>query len=157
MKKLFILLAIIFVSTYACKKDKPAPVTYETITRDFIFKQGANLKDIDISIGKNGFSDLNPGAIILFKSHLGNYGKMEIVSVNAADITYPVVFNLTVYKPDGQVQASVENQAISSSYGLDLETGTAASGFGFLQHNSNNGVDFYFFSIGEVRLYLFKN
>lgn len=157
MKNYILLFGFLLLMLASCKKDDPAPVTYDSITRGFIVKQEANLKDIDISIGKNGVSDLKAGAIILFKSHLGNYGKLEVLSVDASDIKYPITYNLTVFQADGQVKASVTNQVMQSTYGLDLESGTAISGFDYLIHNSNNGVDFYLFSMGEVRLYLFKN
>lgn len=163
MKNILILFAIGAFTLLGCKKDKSAvPVvlpTYVEIDREYIADNDTKLADIDILVSKNDVAELKDEAVILFKSHLGNYGKLQIVDVYKADPTdsyFTIIkFNLTVYNPDGSILASKQEQVLSMSSSVDLNDGELGSGQ--LKFDTSDNINCYLFSLGDTRLYLYSN
>lgn len=116
-----IVVALLF-SLGACKKDKP--ISYGNMDMSAIKKQESKFKDTPITaIDADAKVVLKEGAVIIFKTNTGNYGKLQVVSVEQNQLT----FNLKVFNAaDGSELASKVSAVITQSNWWDLDTGTAS-------------------------------
>jgi hypothetical protein len=97
-----LLLGLIMVSMGACKDDDPvAPVKkFADYTRADIIAVQANITADAVTYDAQGLTNFKAASILLFKTSSGNYGKMEVVSVDA---NYNLTMNLVVYDANGVV------------------------------------------------------
>ncbi len=81
----------------ACKDDDPAtpPLkTFADYTLADILAEQANIIAEAVTYDAQGLTNFKAGSILFFKTTAGNYGKMEIVSVDAS---FNLKLNLVVY------------------------------------------------------------
>jgi hypothetical protein len=95
MKHLVVLMGLALLSLGACKKDKPVVVgkNFADYTFDDIKAQVGNFTSNLITFNAPN-TNFTAGSIIFFKTSLGNFGKMEVVSVDANKI---LTVNIVVY------------------------------------------------------------
>jgi len=65
---------------------------------------------------------LETGSIILFITTDGDFGKMEIVSINPEE-NYKISFNYTVYNNNGSVKTSMDNFGLRGTWAFDFDKG----------------------------------
>jgi hypothetical protein len=106
---------------FACKKDSVSLLSFDQIKLDQIIELENKLTEGNISaIG--GQNPLKTGDIILFKTELGNYGKMQILSIADASSTNSLTFNLLVYLQDGTEKFPLTKYVLQASHGVNLDT-----------------------------------
>lgn len=90
-----------------------------------IKSQEANFKDIPIeALDANSAPVLHKGAVVIFKTNNGNYGKLQIVSVEQNQITY----NFKVFKAaDGSEIAGKTSAVTKVGFWWDLDIGVEKS------------------------------
>ena len=99
---LTLLLGLSLALMAACKGDDPAtPVKkFADYTRADIIAEQANITVEAVTYDGQGITNFKAGSILFFKTSTGNYGKMEVVSVDA---NYNLTINLVVYDTNGVV------------------------------------------------------
>jgi hypothetical protein len=92
-------LSILFFAS--CKGDDPAPVpvkTFADYTRADIVAEAAKITAEAVTYDSQNLTNFKAGSILFFKTTSGNYGKMEVLSVDA---NYNLTLNLVVYDLNG--------------------------------------------------------
>jgi hypothetical protein len=102
MKHLILILTLTLVGLGACKKDKPTAVkTFADYSLGDIVAQQANISAELVTYDHQSLTNFKAGSILFFKTTAGNYGKMEVLSVDA---NLNLKLNLVVYNSqDGTV------------------------------------------------------
>lgn len=124
MKKTFTFLALAALCLFACKKDDSKPETkqFETISfADIKAKEAMLISYEDIAVRSPAAVQLNEGAIIFYKTNLGNFGKLKVLSVNNAN--YEVTVNMVTYDTEGNEIVSKDGVAIILNKYYDFDTG----------------------------------
>lgn len=156
MKILITLSGLILLATFACKKDDKPLLAYDQLTRTEIVNNEAKFSTNQIvGSGING-DVLKPGAIILFRTNIGNYGKMQIISIASADNEFTLSYNMTVYKSDGTELIPQTKFDLSITHACNLDTASDisdnTSDFEWKSDDINlfieplNGAEFYLYS-----------
>lgn len=102
--------------------------TFNSITLSQI--ANTSLNGAEINGNDNADNQLNKGAIILFRTNLGRYGKFIV-----QDYRYNLTLNWVTYNSDGSIYNSGENFVVQGTWSVDLDEGLLG---GF-----NNDVDFF--------------
>ena len=112
----------------ACKKQKSAkPSSYDEIKNEHIKGLEASMSDKLIEvINTAGTVLLKPGDVIVYKTNMGRFGKMKIVSINSAD-NYKLTINAETYKADGSIYQGKSNVEIQGTFIAELDEIVEAS------------------------------
>ncbi len=144
----------------SCKGDDPAPVkTFADFTLADIVAQQANITAELITYDNQSLTNFKAGSILFFKTTAGNYGKMEVLSVDA---NFNLKLNLVVYNAqDGTVllQKSAITLANSNSvFNLDdanmPAVDTSDADFGWMTLGGFRCI--YFVDANGANVLLFK-
>jgi len=118
-----LLLLVIFMSN-ACQKDenqeKPKAVNFADLTVADIKAKEAQMSEAPLVISNSAGIYFKAGDILFYKTSLGNYGKMEVISVNQAE-NYKLTFKAVTFKPDGTLLSSGSSLAIRGTWLCDLD------------------------------------
>jgi len=121
-----LLLLVVFMSN-ACQKDEnqgePKAVSFADLTVADIKAKKAQMSAAPLVISNSGGIYFKAGDILVYKTNLGNYGKMEIVSVQQ-DENYKLTFKAITFKPDGTLQSQSSGLSIRGTWLCDLDTMT---------------------------------
>ncbi len=129
MKKTIILLcSLILLMVSACKKQKSAkPGSYDEIKNEHIAGLETSMSNHLIEvINTTGTVLLKPGDVIVYKTNMGRFGKMKIVSINSAD-NYKLTINAETYKADGSIYQGKSNVEIQGTFIAELDEIVEAS------------------------------
>lgn len=121
---IFITASILLITAAACKKDKtePAKVAYENIDRAFIMNNEAKMTaEPLLVVDKGDVIKLKPGAVVLFKTNLGNFGKLKIDMVQVP-LLYALKIEATVYNADDSVLIPNTEALLANGDGVNLDT-----------------------------------
>jgi len=123
MKHIIYITLFALLSITACKKDKTEPikVAYENIDRALILANETKMTaEPLLVVDKGDVVKLKPGAVLLFKTNLGNYGKLKIDMVKVP-LLYALKFEATVYKSDGSVLVPNTEALLANGDGVNLD------------------------------------
>ncbi len=127
LKKTVLVLLIGSLTIGACKKSTPVvkPVDPANIAaRATIAAQLAKMTNADIVVTEAGVNKLKLGAVVYYKTNLGNYGKFTLVSAGDVSTTYLLTIDVITYKIDGSILVNKKGVTVQASYYCDLDTGT---------------------------------
>ncbi|HCN12323.1 MAG TPA: hypothetical protein DIS75_08315 [Chryseobacterium sp.] len=112
---------------FSCRKDEepePQPVlkTFAELTMDDIKANEPKMSTTSITVSDGNGIKWNSGDIILYKTQLGKYGKMEVTSIDAAS-NYKMKFKAVTYLYDGWNETIVNNGLeVRGTWYCDLDT-----------------------------------
>lgn len=158
MKTFQVLAIISFMALGACKKDKPAVDPFALVTLEKIQAVEAQLTANAIVIANTTADVLHPGAIIVYKTNQGTYGKLLLKQSAFADPTHRFIFDLVNYNADGTVKLSVPNVTIPLGYLCDLDSGSSTNVDGaqsFYYHS--DALDYVMLPEGLGEFYVYSN
>ena len=122
-----ILFAAVALLNSACQKDDSAPEPqvkkYADIVLADIKSKEAGMTTAGLVISNSSGILFKAGDILVYKTNLGNYGKMEIVSVQQ-DENYKLTFKAITFKPDGTLLSQTTGLSIRGTWLCDLDTMT---------------------------------
>lgn len=168
-KKTILILFVGALTVAGCKKSKlvtpdvvpdpiPTTLSFDQLKYADIVAQDKDGKfsNVDISVTTNAGNVLKPGAILLYKTNLSNYGKLKIVSIDA---NYLLTLDIQTYNPMGVKFPENKVLTIDASYACNLDNSEKMlasdgnSDFRWFTTNkpstffkSNNGAVFYRYS-----------
>ena len=124
MKKIFYsLLAIILITSSACKKDtvKIPPKAFEDVTYSDIINLQIKFSDqkVIVSTVAEG-SILKTGSILFYRTNDGILGKFKIVSISAQN---SLIIDVLNYDASGSVILFKQSVAIQNTFFCDLDLG----------------------------------
>jgi hypothetical protein len=128
----------------ACKKEKNTnPGSYDEIKIEHIAALETSMSNHLIeAINTNGTVLLKPGDVIVYKTNIGRFGKMKIVSINSAD-NYKLTINAETYKADGSIYQGKSNVEIQGTFIAELDEIVEAS---------NNSLGDFFWNRADTHL-----
>jgi len=104
-------------------KDEPKLVSYADLSLTNIKAKEAQMSVAPLVISNSGGIYFKAGDILFYKTGLGNFGKMEVISVDQAD-NYKFTFKAVTYKADGTILSSCTTLSIRGTWLCDLDTMT---------------------------------
>jgi hypothetical protein len=127
-KILTTILLLIIVLCNACQKDdkqqdEPKVISYTDLAIADIKAKEAQMSVAPLVISNSGGIYFKAGDILFYKTSLGNFGKMEVISVDQAD-NYKFTFKAVTYKADGTILSSCTTLSIRGTWLCDLDTMT---------------------------------
>ena len=100
------------------------PTKYEEITLPYIKKLEKYMFSDRVLVSNSSGVIWQSGEVLIFKTSEGNFGKMKIISIDAAD-NYRLSLIATVFNNDGTVKmAATNNFTIRGTYLCDLDVMT---------------------------------
>ncbi|MGB4776680.1 MAG: hypothetical protein WBP45_15990 [Daejeonella sp.] len=154
LKQTILVLFVTALTIAGCKKSKSdAPdlisttLSFDQLTYAKIAEQDKDSKFTNANIVATTAAAgnvLKPGAVILYKTNLGNYGKIKVISIDA---NYLLTIDLITYNsndPNNVVEAAKKNGlAIGIGYYCDLDEGikTVSSSKGDIFWNKSDQTD----------------
>ncbi|MFM6953917.1 MAG: hypothetical protein ACKOWL_02925 [Sphingobacteriaceae bacterium] len=145
MKKILICCGFALLSLAACKKDKPVVLSaFDKLTyADILASDGQGaLTATTIAVqNANTSYALNVGAILIYQTTAGTYGKLLIVDNGSNNAAHSLIFNLVNYKADGTVLFQKQNAQVDLGYNVDLDLGT--------QTMADGNQTFYYSALGD--------
>ncbi len=118
MKKNLVYILLLACLFTACKDDDPILSPFDQVTRAVIDGKAAQMSTAAIEVESPG-TDLEPGAIIIYLTDAGLYGKFKVVSTGGD--SGPIVFDRINYNANGTVKSDVKNITITTSKYCDLD------------------------------------
>lgn len=150
MKHYVMLLGMALLCLGACKKDKKETVkTFADYTLKDLKDQTANITAEAIPYDAPAVTNFKTGSILFFKTNVGNYGKMQVVSVSAQ---YDVVANIVVFDSNGAKLADKSNFTIPLSVSVAYDLDTSA-----IEQNLTADADFQWATLEGIRTLYFAN
>jgi hypothetical protein len=139
---LLVFLSLSFLS--ACKKDDPETTVkqFDDISLAGIIEKESSLSASDLDLSNSGGLLMDAGTILFYKTSLGNYGKLEILSVDQTD-NYKITLKAKTYSPDGILLSETTSLAIRGTWlcDLDLMTEEIDNGNADFWHERINATD----------------
>ena len=121
------ILLLVVVLSNSCQKDdtqdEPKVVSYADLSLTNIKAKEAQMSVAPLVISNSGGIYFKAGDILFYKTSLGNFGKMEVISVDQAD-NYKLTFKAVTYKTDGTILSSCTTLSIRGTWLCDLDTMT---------------------------------
>ena len=121
------ILLLVVVLSNSCQKDdtqdEPKVVSYADLSLANIKAKEAQMSVAPLVISNSGGIYFKAGDILFYKTSLGNFGKMEVISVDQAD-NYKLTFKAVTYKTDGTMLSSCTTLSIRGTWLCDLDTMT---------------------------------
>ena len=121
------ILLLLVVLINGCQKDdtqdEPKVVSYADLSLANIKAKEAQMSVAPLVISNSGGIYFKAGDILFYKTSLGNFGKMEVISVDQAD-NYKLTFKAVTYKTDGTILSSCTTLSIRGTWLCDLDTMT---------------------------------
>ncbi|HNW52686.1 MAG TPA: hypothetical protein PKN21_00380, partial [Bacteroidales bacterium] len=109
------ILLLVVVLSNSCQKDdtqdEPKVVSYADLSLANIKAKEAQMSVAPLVISNSGGIYFKAGDILFYKTSLGNFGKMEVISVDQAD-NYKLTFKAVTYKADGTMLSSCTTLSI---------------------------------------------
>lgn len=114
----------------ACKKEKNViPENYDEIKIEHIAGLESSMSDQLIeAINATGTLLLKPSDVFVYKTNIGRFGKMKIVSINSGD-EYKITINTETYKDVGSIYQGKSNVKIQGTSIAELDEIVQASNF----------------------------
>lgn len=155
------LLGFLMVLSLSCKKDsvsidplKPQSISYSKIDRNYILKFSSYLKSHDLYQNSPTEVNFDIASTILFKTDLGNYGKMKIKDIyNNNGLT--IKLDYVVYKEDGSILIEKVDFILTINKYLDLDTGTLVNQSAEFSWASSGGIYRLYMVSSDVLVYLY--
>lgn len=125
MKKLILPVFFALVGLLACKKDKPVLIDpFEKVSlADIQSKEGQMTID-DILLATPNANTLKPGAIIVYKTNGGSFGKLVLRQSGYTDaVNHRFIFDMVNYDASGNEQLRKTNVTIYLGFMVDLDEG----------------------------------
>ncbi len=116
--------------TAGCKKS-----SLKLDSRASIIAQESKMTTATIPTFKIGGALLKAGAIILYKTNLGNYGKLKFVKIESAGGNGLLTIDILTYKTNGSILIDKKGFTVVGNYYCDLDKGTTMM-------TNNAGADF---------------
>lgn len=127
MKKLVLILVLAVLGLNACKKDTPVIVSaFDKVSyADIKAKEGTGDLTTASIVAQDGNAvyKLNNGAIIVYKTNVGAYGKLLIVDNGSGNAAHALIFNMVNFKADGSVLFEKKNAQVELGNFFDLDQG----------------------------------
>ncbi len=145
-----------------CKKSTPTtPVVkpvdpFDQIARVDILAQDAKISAAQILAVEAGINKLKPMAIILYKTSLGNYGKLKVISIGNASTNYLLTCDAITYKSDGTLLKGKTGFTIAKNIYYDFDEQVIDSSTGDFYWDDYNGNIFYY-RAHSATFYLYSN
>ncbi|MGB4776321.1 MAG: hypothetical protein WBP45_14190 [Daejeonella sp.] len=126
-KKILLILLISLIEISGCKKSEKTVVpklSFEDIGYADIIKQTSKLTYSDIAGATAKGNVLKPGAVIIYKTSQGYYGKLKVLSIES-DKSF--VIRMLTYTSDGGTKAGKQELHIDLDLWCDLDSGEVMS------------------------------
>lgn len=128
MKNHILLMGFALILLSSCKGDDPPQPqlsSFEQLNYTAIEAQKGEMTATQITV-MNASSQyvLKNGAIIVYKTKVGSFGKLLIVDNGSVNQSDKLVIDMVNYNPDGSVLLSKKGVQVVVNYNFDLDAGT---------------------------------
>lgn len=141
-----VLLSFIFLTSLfsGCKKEEDQSTTvkkFDDISIADLKEKESSFSTTDLDISNSAGLVMNTGTILFYKTSLGNYGKLEIISIDASD-NFKITLKAKTFSPEGTLVSETSSLAIRGTWSGELDTMT--------ESEENTSADFWHERLNET-------
>lgn len=143
LRKFLLILLITVIEISGCKKSEKTAIpklAFEDMGYADIIKQKNKLTIADIAGVTAKGNVLKPGAVIIYRTDQGNYGKLKVLSIESDK---SLVIKMLTYTSDGGTKAGKPELHIDLDLRCDLDLGEV------MLDNNNVTADFYWHKLND--------